>query len=81
MSRPGRSCAGPGVHNGRVRFTEFWRRMDQHLGATYSRTWAREHVLRELGGRTVLQALDDGEDTKTVWRAVWATLELPASER
>jgi hypothetical protein len=55
--------------------------MDQHLGATYSRTWAREHVLRELGGRTVLQALDDGEDTKAVWRAVWATLELPPSER
>jgi hypothetical protein len=55
--------------------------MDQHLGANYSRTWAREHVLRELGGRTVLQALDAGEDTKTVWRAVWASLELPPSER
>jgi hypothetical protein len=55
--------------------------MDQHLGSTYSRTWAREHVLGELGGRTVLQALDAGEDTKTVWRAVWANLELPPSER
>jgi hypothetical protein len=29
----------------------------------------------------VLEALEAGETPKRVWRAVWATLELPASER
>jgi len=61
-----------------VRLTEFWERMDQHLGAGYARTWAREQV---LGERTVLQALEAGWDTKDVWRAVWRALELPPSER
>jgi hypothetical protein len=64
-----------------VRLTEFWERMDQHLGAGYARTWAREQVLADLGERTVLQALEAGWDTKDVWRAVWRALELPPSER
>jgi len=64
-----------------MRHTEFWSRMEQHLGPTYARTWAREHVLGTLGGRTVEQAFAEGEDTKTVWRAVWRTLGLPPSER
>jgi Protein of unknown function (DUF3046) len=66
---------------GRVRLTEFWRRMDHHLGAAYARTWARDQVLPDLGERTVLQALDSGWDPKEVWRAVWRNLELPPSER
>ncbi|MEQ4204812.1 DUF3046 domain-containing protein [Actinopolymorpha sp. B17G11] len=64
-----------------MRLTEFWRRMDQHLGDTYARTWARDHVLADLGERTVQQALDAGWDAKDVWRAVWRALELPPSER
>jgi hypothetical protein len=55
--------------------------MDHHLGATYARTWARDHVIAELGERTVLQALDAGTPAKEVWRAVWRSLQLPASER
>jgi hypothetical protein len=64
-----------------VRHTEFWARMDDALGPAYSRVWAEQHVLRELGGRTVREALADGEQPKVVWRAVWAALELPARER
>jgi hypothetical protein len=64
-----------------MRLTEFWARMDRHLGPAYSRTWAETQVLSELGGRTVVEALDQGENPKTVWRAVWAHLQLPASER
>ncbi len=55
--------------------------MDRHLGAAYSRVWAREQVLRGLDGRTVEQALAAGENPKRVWRAVWQQLELPDSER
>jgi len=55
--------------------------MDKQLGRGYARVWADQHVMRELGGRTASEALDQGESPKTVWRAVHASLELPASER
>jgi len=55
--------------------------MDAALGSTYARTWSREHVVAELAGRTVVQALDAGESPKVVWRAVWQTLDLPATQR
>ena len=64
-----------------VRLTDFWERMEQHLGPAYARSWAHDMVLAQLGGRTVDQALAAGEDTKDVWRAVAANLELPARER
>jgi len=64
-----------------VKHSEFWSRMEHHLGAGYARVWAREQTLRTLEGRTVEQALADGEQPKVVWRAVWAALELPARER
>ena len=64
-----------------VRLTEFWYRMDSAFGRGYSRSIATDQVLSTLGGRTVEQALDQGEDTKSVWRAVHAAFELPASQR
>lgn len=66
----------------RVRHTEFWERMEQALGSgAYARHWSEQHVMAELGGRTVAEALDAGMPPKQVWRAVWQTLELPASLR
>lgn len=65
----------------RVRLTEFWRRMEARFGASYARSYAADQVLATLGGRTVLQALADGDDVKGVWRAVCEVLEVPASER
>jgi hypothetical protein len=64
-----------------VRLTEFWARMERALGPAYARSWAVDQVLRELGGRTVEQALADGDETRQVWRAVCASLELPAHQR
>ena len=55
--------------------------MELALGAAYARTWAEQHVLRDLDGHTVLESLEAGEQPKTVWRAVWAELGLPAHER
>jgi hypothetical protein len=60
-----------------VRHTEFWARMEQALGPAYARSWAEQHVIGELGSRTVNEALDAGEAPKQVWRAVWRTLDLP----
>ena len=64
-----------------MRHTEFWERMDGALGAAYSRAWASQFVMADLGGRTAVQALEDGWSPKEVWRAVWSALDLPAAER
>jgi Protein of unknown function (DUF3046) len=64
-----------------VRHTEFWARMEDALGASYARSWAGQHVLGALGGRTVQESLTAGEAPKVVWRAVWAELELPPRDR
>ena len=64
-----------------MRFTEFWSRMHQALGASYAPVWARQQVLSDLGGRTVDEALAAGESPKAVWRAVAERLELPESQR
>lgn len=64
-----------------MRFTEFWARMEQVLGTSYAPVWASHHVLAELGGRTVDEALAAGEEPKVVWRAVADRLELPEQQR
>jgi hypothetical protein len=64
-----------------VRLTELWKRMDDKFGPLYAQSYAADQVLAELGGRTVRQALADGEDAKTVWRAVCDATAAPASER
>jgi hypothetical protein len=64
-----------------MRHTEFWARMEAALGAGYARHWASQTVLRELGGRTPVEALDAGVSPKEVWAAVWRALELPPVDR
>ena len=60
-----------------MRLTDFWSRMTEHFGEGYAESYARDFVLAELGGRTVCQALDEGEDAKDVWRAVCVTADEP----
>ncbi|NYI03073.1 DUF3046 domain-containing protein [Allostreptomyces psammosilenae] len=64
-----------------MRLTEFWRRMNEHFGEAYADSFARDHVMTELGGRTVHQALDEGWEAKDVWRAVCVAMDVPESER
>jgi Protein of unknown function (DUF3046) len=64
-----------------VRLTAFWERMRAQFGDTYADSVAKDHVLAALGGRTVNQALADGIDAKTVWRAVCETFSIPESRR
>jgi hypothetical protein len=64
-----------------VRLTDFWQRMERRFGAAYARSYASDMVLSELGSRTVLQALADGDDAKAVWRAVCDATAAPLSER
>ncbi len=60
-----------------VRLTEFWRRMDEQFGHVYAQSVAKDFVLAGLGGRTVSQALDEGEDVKVIWRAVGTAFNVP----
>jgi len=64
-----------------VKETELWQRLQHHLGAGYYRVWAAEYSLAELQHRTVAEAMADGVPAKTVWRAVWAALDLSQRER
>ncbi|MGB9374702.1 MAG: DUF3046 domain-containing protein [Jiangellales bacterium] len=75
------SVSDSSAHTETVRHTEFWARMDEHLGRGYARSWAQDQHIADLDGRTVLQALDSGVPPKQVWRAVCTALELPARER
>ena len=64
-----------------MRLTEFWERMERRFGPAYVHSYAADMVIAELGSRTVNQALAQGEDAKTVWRAVCDATHAPASER
>jgi hypothetical protein len=59
-----------------VRLTEFWERMNTQFGSGYAESVARDYVFANLGGRTIERALADGEDAKTVWRAVCETFDV-----
>ncbi|WP_119729417.1 MULTISPECIES: DUF3046 domain-containing protein [Thermomonospora] len=60
-----------------MRLSVFWDRMNQQFGEVYAQSVAKDYVIAELGGRTIEQALADGEDAKTVWEAVCATFDVP----
>lgn len=64
-----------------MRLTDFWQRMADHFGAGYADSFARDHVMSELGGRTVREALDAGWSAKDVWRVVCVTMDVPAHKR
>jgi hypothetical protein len=60
-----------------MRLTDFWQRMAEHFGPAYVDSFARDHVMSELGGRTVREALEAGWDAKDVWRAVCEAVDVP----
>lgn len=64
-----------------MRLTEFWARMREQFGDVYAESVAKDYVLSNLGGRTVNEALADGEDAKVVWRAVCDTFNVPDALR
>lgn len=55
-----------------MRLTDLWTRLEQTFGRAYARSVAEDQVLSQLGGRTISQALAQGVEAVTVWRAVCA---------
>ena len=53
-----------------MRLTDFWSRLEEAFGSAYARSLARDHAFAELGGRTIDEAVAQGVETATVWRAV-----------
>jgi Protein of unknown function (DUF3046) len=60
-----------------VRLTVFWERMREQFGESYADSVAQDYVLASLGGRTVNQALAEGIEVKTIWRAVCEAFDVP----
>ena len=61
-----------------MRLTDFWERMETVLGPQYAHSWAIDVVLPPLG-MTVDAAIAAGFDTKDIWRAVCATIDVPST--
>jgi len=61
--------------------TEFWERMREQFGPTYADAVARDQVLARLGGRSASQALEQGENPRTVWLALCEHFDVPVRAR
>ncbi|SDS64290.1 DUF3046 domain-containing protein [Paraoerskovia marina] len=64
-----------------MRYREFWQLVDEVFGADYGRVLASDHSLNDLGSRTAVAALDDGEEPRVVWHALCNALQVPESDR
>jgi len=51
--------------------------MAQVFGAAYAQSWAKDVVLEALGC-TVDEAIAKGVETKEIWRAVCAQVDVPS---
>jgi Protein of unknown function (DUF3046) len=64
-----------------VRVSKFWELMNDEFGEAYASTLARQHHVRALGDRTVLEAIDAGEPPRRVWLALCDDMDVPESRR
>lgn len=55
--------------------------MEDEFGPAYARSLARQQALTAFGGRSVQEALDDGEEPREVWEAVCAQMDVPPQRR
>lgn len=61
--------------------SHFWTLMNDEFGEAAAGTLARDHVLGTLGGRTVIEALDQGEPPRSVWEALCEDMDVPPQRR
>ena len=64
-----------------MRLSAFWTRMDEEFGSASAASLARSHVLREVGSRTALEALEAGVPPREVWAALCEDLDVPPERR
>jgi len=61
--------------------SEFWVLVEEEFGAGQGRALVRDHVVTGLAHRTAEQALEAGEDARTVWFALCDDLQVPSERR
>lgn len=64
-----------------MRLTQFRELMDDEFGPARAAAVSRDHVLADLGGRTVEEALEAGIDARRVWLAVCDAYDVPPARR
>ncbi|MFC0266154.1 DUF3046 domain-containing protein [Alloscardovia macacae] len=64
-----------------MREREFWQLLEEVFGRTYGRSLAHDQALDKLGGRTVEEALTDGEEPRVVWNVLCDHMEIPDPQR
>ena len=63
-----------------MRLTEFNELVDGQFGAMRGRSLLVDHVLSALHGRTAAQAIEDGVEPRSVWRALCADFDVPRDQ-
>ena len=66
---------------GDVRLQEFWSRMEEQFGSMRAQSVARDHVFGQLGGRTAVQAIDEGVPVRRVWLELCEEFDVPPKDR
>ncbi len=64
-----------------MRLTQFRELMADEFGPARAAAVSRDHVLADLGGRTVEEALEAGIDARRVWLAVCDAYDVPPARR
>ncbi|MGY1718885.1 MULTISPECIES: DUF3046 domain-containing protein [unclassified Blastococcus] len=64
-----------------MRLQEFWSRLDGQFGSMRAQSVARDHVFSTLGGRTAVDAIDEGVPVRKVWLAICEDFDVPVKER
>ncbi|ATU20962.1 DUF3046 domain-containing protein [Bifidobacterium choerinum] len=64
-----------------MREREFWELLEEVFGRSYGRALAHDQRLTKLGGRTVVEALDDGEEPRVVWNVLCDQMDVPDARR
>jgi Protein of unknown function (DUF3046) len=63
-----------------MRLTEFSELVNGRFGSVRGGSLLVDHVLTALGGRTAVQAIEDGVDPRDVWRALCADFDVPKDQ-
>ncbi|OZG63423.1 hypothetical protein BLEM_0126 [Bifidobacterium lemurum] len=64
-----------------MREREFWELLEEVFGRVYGRSLSRDQRLDRLGGMTVVEALEAGEEPRTIWNVLCDQMEVPDGER
>ncbi|MCH9640930.1 MAG: DUF3046 domain-containing protein [Actinomycetia bacterium] len=63
-----------------MRLTEFSELVERQFGAVRASSMLVDHVLSGIGGRTAMQAIEEGIDPRAVWRALCADFDVPRDQ-